>query len=232
MKQNKTIGYICVMAIALIATFGLFISHANAATDFMVSWQTRTYAPDWYIGKALPTYQSFIDVQFELIEDGKVADLSKAIVRWYVDDKLFKNEDSGLGIKKFTVYNQKYGGVTSVKISLPEYKGAVLEKTIDIPVKNPEVVIDIPFFEKRIPKGESKLFAWPFFFNTLAAGNLSLQWTVDGTEVKQQRADVSSLLFTVGKDMQAGERSMIKATVVNQRKASEAVQKEVLAEIL
>lgn len=217
------------MAIGL----GSFMPNAHAATDFMTSWQTKTYTPDWYIGKALPTYQSFINVTFELIEDGKPADLSKTIVRWYVGDVLYKNELNGLGIKNITVYNQKYGGdVTDIKISLPEYKTGVLEKTISIPIKDPEVVIDVPFFEKRVPKGENKIFAWPFFFNTLVAGNLNLQWTVDGIGVTAQRASAPLLLFTVGNDIQTGGQSRIGVMVTNQRKNDETTQKEALVEIL
>lgn len=208
------------------------ISSARAATDFMTSWQTKTYVPAWYEGKAFPAYQSFITVGFELIEDGKIVNLSKTPVRWYVDDQLFKNEDNGLGIKKVTIYNQKYGGdVTSIKISIPNYKGGALEKVIDIPIKNQEVVVDAPFFDKKIPKGEDTIFAWPFFFNTVASNMMALQWNVGG-ETKQTSNIGEPLTVTVGRDIPTGTQYEIGAAVGNLRKNSESATKSVILETL
>ncbi len=207
------------------------VSSARAATDFMTSWQAKTYVPAWYIGKAMPAYQSFITVGFELIDDGKIADLSKTIVRWYIDDKLFKNEDNGVGIKKVTVYNQKYGGdVTSIKISIPNYKGVPLERSIDIPVKDQEVVIDVPFFDKRIPKGDDAMFAWPFFFNAPTMDMLGLQWNTPGSEAKQAGNILEPLILTVGRDIPQGTQYEVGATIGNLRKNSESATKSVIVE--
>lgn len=231
-KQVRIIKYLSLIA-GICAV--ILIGHASpvfAATEFMTSWQTKTYTPDWYMGKAFPTYQSFITVTFELIENGKAVDLSKTIVRWYVDDKLFKNEMNGLGIKKLVVYNQKYGGdVTSIKISLPSYKGSVLEKTIDIPVKDPEVVIDVPFFQKKISTGENTLFAWPFYFNALTVNSLGLQWRAAGGTNQAGKLG-EPFRLTVGKGTESGVKYEIGATIGNLQKTSESAVKNVLMETL
>lgn len=204
------------------------VANVHAATDFMTNWQTRTYVPDWYEGKAFPTHESAITVAFELIEDGKVADLSKTAVRWYVDGKMIKNEVNGLGIKKVVIINKKYGGsVSTIRISIPDYKGKAEENIIDIPIKKPEVVIDVPYFQKTAEKGVNTFYAWPYFFNTTSASNLGLQWAVDGKKLPIKRANESQLLFTIGNDIPEGSRSMIEATISNQRKTIEQVAKKV-----
>lgn len=211
---------------------GSFATHAHADTDFMTSWQAKTYIPQWYIGKAFPTYQSFITVGFELIENGKIVDLSKTVVRWYVDDVLFKNEDNGLGIKKVTVYNQKYGGdVSSIKISLPSYKGGILEKTIDIPIKNPEVVIDAPFFQKKVSKGASDLFAWPFYFNAASSSMLSLRWSAEGGDAQAGKVG-DPFKLTVDRDVEPGTKYTIGATIGNLKKTAEGAAQEMIIETL
>ncbi|HAL24979.1 TPA: hypothetical protein DIS57_01955 [Candidatus Wolfebacteria bacterium] len=208
------------------------VAHAHAETEFMTNWQTRTYVPAWYEGRAFPTHESAITITFELIEDGKIADLSQTGVRWYVDGKLVKNELNGLGIKRVIIVNKKYGGgVSSIKITIPSYNGKLYEKTFDIPIRKPEVVIDVPYFKKGIERGENAMYAWPFFFNTTDVRTLNLQWTIDGKALDTKKADEAALLFTVGSDIPPGSRSTIEAIIINQRKAIENVRNKVFVEM-
>ena len=88
----RTIRYGFLLIGAMFAGMLGSVVPAHAETEFMTSWQTKTYAPAWYEGKVFPTYQSFVMVGFELVENGKIVDLSRTVVRWYVDGKLLKNE--------------------------------------------------------------------------------------------------------------------------------------------
>ncbi|EKD24257.1 MAG: hypothetical protein ACD_81C00067G0002 [uncultured bacterium] len=231
--SNKTIGYICTIVSVLIVAFTIFIPSAEAAVEFMTSWHTRTYVPAWYAGKALPTYQSPIDVAFELIEDGKVANLATSSVRWYVDGKLIKNETNGLGIRKVIVFNKKYGGdVLNIKIVLPDYKGRPLEKIFDIPVKSPEVVIDVPYFQKKVEKGDNTFYAWPFYFNTTSNEALSLRWKVNGNALETGRANDPVLVMTIGNDAKTGAKYTLEATMINKGKLLENITKKMFVDIL
>lgn len=232
MKNKKTIRYAFGAVIALAIVLGVSAPRANAATDFIVDWQTKTYVPAWYEGKAFPTYQSFLAIGFELVENGKVVDLSKTAVRWYVNGKLLKNETSGLGIRQVTVFNKKYGGdVASIKIAIPDYKGQALSKSFDIPVKKAEVVIDVPYANKKVLRGENTLFAWPFYFNVQKASDLRLQWKVDGNTLETSEATNSRLLFLTEGGAREGAKSTIEATVINPGKVIEHVVKKVLVDL-
>lgn len=235
MKKNKrTIKkywYGIVGGVALLLLGGGVSAHAE--TEFMTSWQARTYVPAWYEGRVLPTYESPITIAFELLEDGKIVDLSNTAVRWYVDGRLLKNELNGLGIKKILVINKKYGGdTTEIRISIPNYKGGSQEKLINIPIKTPEAVIEAPYFKKKVEKGVSTLRVWPFFFNTTNASNLSLKWVVDGSDVRPQNANDTELEFVVGNDTSPGRRSTIEAQLVNPRKAMENIKERIFLEVL
>lgn len=224
-------GY-ALIGLMLVGVLGI-AGKAHAEVDFLTSWHTKTYVPAWYEGKAFPTYQSFVSVNFELVENGKMADLSKTAVRWYVDDKLLKNETNGLGIRQMTVFNKKYGGdLLGIKIVIPDYKGQALTKLLDIPVKKPEVVIDAPYFQKKIAKGDHAIYAWPLFFNAADIDDLVLQWTVDGNALTSTPASDPLLLFTVGNEVQPGTKSTIEATIINRGKAIEKITKKVFVDIL
>lgn len=198
------------------AGFAAYAPSAHAEIDFVTDWQTKTYVPAWYGGKAFPVHQSFITIGFELIENGKVADLSKTAVRWYVDDKLLKNEANGLGIRQLIVFNKKYrNDVLGIKIAIPDYKGQSLVKLFDISVKDPEVVVDVPYENRKVARGDDLFYAWPFFFNAANANDLSVQWTVDGNALQTAKASDPRLLFSAGNEPRDGAKSTIEATITN-----------------
>lgn len=229
---SRIIAYASGILIAMLLGFGIVISSAHAEADFMVGWQTKTSAPAWFKGRGFPTYQSFITVGFELIENGKVVDLSKTAVRWYVDGKLLKNESDGLGIRQVTVFNKKYGGeVVEMKIVIPDYRGRELLKLFAIPIKTPEVVVDIPYIGKKVARGENTLYAWPFFFGTTSVKKLNLQWTVDGNALQASSAADAQLLFSTGSESREGAKSTIEATVINPEKTIERIVKKVFVNL-
>lgn len=170
--------------VILIFTFS-FLNFADAQTtepQFLVSWQAKTYAPSWYQGKVFPVKGASVEVNFELIDNGKIADLSKEKVRWYINDKLEKNEYSGFGIKSLRFSTRDYPGqITEVRIEIFHYKdGDVIGKIVEIPSVRPEIVIDSPYSDNKINIGLSVFKAFPFFFNVKNLDSLSTEWSAMG----------------------------------------------------
>ncbi|OGM92666.1 hypothetical protein A2372_00460 [Candidatus Wolfebacteria bacterium RIFOXYB1_FULL_54_12] len=171
-------------------------------------------------------------IGFELIENGTVVDLSGTAVRWYVDGKLLKNETNGLGIQRLTVYNKKYGGdVLGIKIAIPDHNGQALIKLFDIPVKKPEVVMDIPYAQKKVAQGDNLFYAWPFFFNVASPNDLNMQWMVDGNVLQAKTMADPRLLFSAGNESRSEAKSSIEAVVTNPGKAIERAWGKVLVDL-
>lgn len=147
--------------------------------QFMVSWQAKSFVPFWYAGKILPTKGSQVSVSFELIDAGSLADLSKSRVRWYVNDKLVRNEDNGLGIKSFQFTLPDYANfVTEVKITVLDYKSfSQLNKVVAIPSAAPKIAINAPFAD--LTAGKNPFEAAPFFFNIKKLSDLSYTWSAN-----------------------------------------------------
>ncbi|MCR4275232.1 MAG: hypothetical protein NUV83_00540 [Candidatus Wolfebacteria bacterium] len=177
-KYTKTSFFIILLA-GQFFTFN-FVS-AQSGYDFLTSWKADGFVPAWYEGKILPSRGSRVSISFELINNGKISDLSNTVVRWYINDNLVKNENDGLGIKKYLFTVTDYpGNNTEVRIALPDYKGQSLNKIIQIPVVNPEVVIESPAFSLNNISKTAIFKANPFFFNVKIINNLSFQWTANG----------------------------------------------------
>lgn len=189
--------------------------------QFMVSWRaTNSYAPVWYQGRIFPTKGSQIEVFFDLIDNGKVADISKSKARWYVNDKLRINEKNGLGIKSFVFNTAEFGGQeTEVRISLPDYiKGQQLSTLVKIPIAKSEIVIDAPYAGRQISAGENIFFAIPFFFNVKNiwyGGDIDYKWLVDGREVSTSDENYNSLELNIGSEVPKGTDININLTAKN-----------------
>ncbi len=66
-------------AILFLILTGFFLAGAQAQTtgpQLMVTWKARTYAPPGFDGKIMPTANSAITASVELIDGGKIIDLS------------------------------------------------------------------------------------------------------------------------------------------------------------
>ena len=101
----------------------------------------------------MPSAGSNIEISFNLIDGGKIVDLSKTKVRWYINDELTVNEESGLGIKtlKFKAPQEVVGEI-EIKIVVIGYKETEIEKFITIPIEKVEVVIDSPRYDQKISR--------------------------------------------------------------------------------
>lgn len=223
--MNKHISQFKISVI-LLSTFYflLFTFSASAQTasqtaikpQFMVSWQVASYAPSWYQGKIFPTKGSRINVTFELIDSGKIADLSKLKVRWYVNDDLVLNEKNGLGIKSYSFRANDYAGQdTEIRIAVVGYKGGEqLDKIVIIPVVSPEAAIDAPYSELQIKTGITSLVAYPFFFNVSDLKNLSFDWNVNN-QPAESVGNNQSLNLNIDQKAPSGFVADVKLTARN-----------------
>lgn len=151
----------------------LVIGGANAQTapEFLISWRALNFVPADYPGKIFPSKNSQLEIGFDLLENGKVADLSKNTVNWFLGDQLIQ---SAAGLK--TARFRSGDSDQTVKINILNYKGAALNHLVILPVNKPEVIIDARIPRSEIKLGKYNFEARPFFFNVLNADNLLFKW--------------------------------------------------------
>lgn len=206
---------------------------AQSSPQFLVSWQAESYAPSWYQGKILAINGTPIEISFELIDNGKIADLSKTKVRWYVNDKLVKNENDGLGIKSLKITVPDYAGQeTEIRIAVVDYKGGeTLDKVITIPVVNPEAVINAPYPDRKISTGPSIFQAIPFFFNTKNLTNLLIEWSANEQKTEGLTGNPYLLNLNIGpetpKDTEIKISVLVKSLLNQLEFANKSIQLQI-----
>lgn len=170
--ELKIMNYGIVIAITIAVLYSLFFIHhsgGQATPEFMVTWRARAYVPSDYRGKILPSPTSPIEFAFELLENGRIINLSNNEIRWYINNKFQK---SGLGLKILTYAPPRPDtGNRILKIEVRNYRGQHWQEFLTIPTTRPEVMI--------LPTGSNSFKALPYFFNVAGLQNLSFNWRVN-----------------------------------------------------
>jgi hypothetical protein len=184
----------------------LYIFSANAAgaqsADLILTWQARNYYPSDYAGKALATRGTPISVAVELVEDGKLQDLSSANFTWYVDERIHARE---VGRKEilFPVSNP-VGDDHFVRV-IVQRGGNSFESSVQIPVLRQELVLERPTAGGDFIRAGAKVVfrAVPYFFNITSFDDLSFTWQTDTTAPQSLGSD-NVLALTIA-PLQEGE---------------------------
>ena len=171
-------NYKLLIAILLLATgYTLMTSiPANSQTipELLVTWKSNDYVPADYQGKILPAPGSTVNLALELIDNGKIADLSQNEIRWSVDAKL---GGSKLGMKNFSFTVGEFDrDDKNIMITVLNYRGQTLEKLLTIPLADPEIAI------QRL--NSDNFQAKPYFFNIIALNQLSFRWLANNQSPK------------------------------------------------
>lgn len=175
---NPVIGLISL--IGLIGPIG-----AHAATPVLiVTWKARSYVPLSYLGKALPVGGTPLEVAAALFEGGRAVSLASTEVRWYRENTLVAR---GKGRTNFSFLTPRTGeDMVRLRVNIPNYQGAALDQFIDIPLVQPEAVIDAAALPKLTP-----LF---YFFSIVNPSSLTTSWEEAGLSITLQASNKNNPL--------------------------------------
>ena len=147
-----------------------------------MTWRAlNSYAPAGYAGKVLPNQESQIMASLEVIANGKPVNLSGQTIYWYQDDNLL---GGGIGVQRFAFrpYGEAPNTIT-LKVELPDYPGGILIHEINIPIVQPQAVIDAPYPQGIFAASPATVQAIPYFFAASSTSPLSFAWSVNGQTV-------------------------------------------------
>lgn len=177
----------------LIISYGLLVigfsssALAETAPEFMITWRAKNYIPSDYLGRVLPIDKTPIEVSFEIIDDSKIADLSKTEVFWHINGEFKK---SGFGIKNLSFVADRIFGSQLIEIIIPNYqpkgKEAIsLEKKLIVPLFAPEAVIDSPYPNNEIKPGLNDFRALLYFINSMdPVSDVFYSWSTNGQKTE------------------------------------------------
>lgn len=161
----------------------LFIDHsrslAQAEPQLLVTWKASGHVPPNYTGKVLATKNSGITVSFDLVEQGRILDLSKQTISWYVNSRIVTQ---GIGMHTALFYPSRSSLSENfyLRVEVP-YKKTKLLYSVAIPLARPEAVLEWQSPVKQFsPHAPFTVRALPYFFNVGSAKSLSFEWSANG----------------------------------------------------
>lgn len=174
-KKNLAIFFLT----ALVCLPAASSAQTSAPTpNILLTWKSNTYVPSAFPGKIMPTAGSLISASAELIDNGKIIDVSKQNVYWYQDNNFI---DGGIGKKSISFRVPDIAGRTiNLRVEFPNYSKGGQLKTAVIKIARPEVVIESPLPGGKFSSSPLTLTAQPYFFNTGSPSNLIFNWNVNG----------------------------------------------------
>lgn len=171
--MKKTFSYLLAAVFVIAAPVSAL---AQQGPDLFITWQAQSYTPPGYLGRALPSVGTPMEAAFELVDSGKIIDVSKYEIRWLFGDRVYKTK---VGLKSLSYVPQLTSGDIPLRITVVGYKGVNLEKEITIPLARPEVVITAPYQNREIKTGKNVFRALPYFFNAQSPSDIRFEWAVD-----------------------------------------------------
>jgi len=154
-----------------------FFTLAQTAPEFMVSWRADSYVPPGYEGKALPSAGTRVTMSVELVDNGRLVDLSNQEIRWLINSR---DLQAGLGRQTISLVVDSIRSSQKVYITIADYKGANISHLVTIPRVPPEVVITSLAPGQIISPGLHMITGRPFFFNVEKIGDLEFFWSANG----------------------------------------------------
>src|SRR3989344_9585493 len=191
-------------------------SFAQTATPsvpkLFLTWSSNTYVPPGFTGKIMPTANSEITASVELIDGGKVANLSKQNVYWYANNNFLSG---GIGMQSVTFRApDAAGGTIDLRAEVPNYSKGGQLKTISVPIVRPSVVIEPIFPSGRFSSSPLQLIGQPYFFNTTSPSRLNFAWSVNG-QTPSGAENPQNLNIKFGPTMTPGSTLSVSLSVQN-----------------
>ncbi|MDP3947412.1 MAG: hypothetical protein Q8Q41_01820 [bacterium] len=209
----------------LLALPAAVAAQAVLDTKSILTWQAESYVPQGYRGKTLPTQGSFVTAAFELLEDGKSADLAKREMRWFLNDTLFAK---GLGLKTAR-FQASVGADNShfVRVQVTDGRNILFEKSVEISIVRPRVsILPLPA-AGTLARGAHEFRAIPFFFNTKSIDEILFSWNVNGQTPSTEGVDEPfKLSFAVPTDTPLGTPLTLSVFTNSKKEPTEMVSKE------
>ncbi len=224
--RTKFIVHSTAIVVAVFAA--VHLAGAQSAPQVVITWRSNNFVPSDYRGKTLPVKDTVVVAAVDVLEGGVFANLSNTQINWLVNGKLYQK---GVGLEQFA-FKLPFGnaGLATIKTFLPNYKGALLEKTTSVPVASPEVVLRAPFVGGRVPAGVITLRATPYFFNVQSQTKLGFSWSANNRTAEGESAAPDRLTLNAT-GAASGDRLAVSVSAYNASNPAEFARSSAVFEV-
>lgn len=194
---------------------------AQSNTNTFITWHANTFYPSDFKGKALPVGGSTVSASVTLLKDGRMQDLSRKTITWYLNGDYYA-EGKGLDEISFPIRGG-LGSTYSARAVIQDENNSVDALAV-VPVFRPIVVIDAPYPAGEVPENSSvSVSAIPYFFSVSSIGSLSFLWNVNG--VARPNESGQTIVLNIG-SIGSGKPVSLQSIVTNTKSIAQSAAGE------
>lgn len=175
--------------------------------DIDVLWESESYVPFFYKGKALSSQGSLIKITAipNFLKGGVKIPYSELFYDWQVNYQKISNA-SGRGKQSMYFVSSKTGESDIVNVVVSDFNKSIrVEKNINIEPQNPKVV----FYKENLLEGElynqaideasndDIIMAEPYFFSNNQTDNLSYEWFFNKNNKIESNTDKNKIKISL-----------------------------------
>lgn len=214
---KKTIYFLLLVACCFLPFFAIQGKASQAETT--LTWSTNTYTPHGYLGKALPTKGS--DIEVVAVISAQEINTQKLIYDWFLDDN-FQNTRSGEGkqVFKFNI-GERASQKRTIKVIIKNREGGVIGRSsyLTLTSQEPEIVLKTsapllnyskPTLEYQVESDKRTMFtAQSYFFNINNEDDLDYQWVLgDKKAIQTDNQNLNNFTLWIDKIKTSFEQNL------------------------
>jgi hypothetical protein len=145
--------------------------------QILLTWKAQNYTPIEYAGKSIPVGNTSVLASMELLDNGKLVDLTDIRVNWYLDGEFF---DGGLNKHSILIRLPKLPiNKILIRAEIQNYKESDIVRAVEIQPIRPEVVIESGYPYSFLYSLTHTLKATVYYFNVKNPTSLVYAWKVN-----------------------------------------------------
>lgn len=210
-----------IFPLGLLLSVPIFGAAQTAEPFVLLTWQADSYAPPGFQGKVLPTAYTKISAGVEVISGGRSLNLSEANINWYWNNQPIAG---GQDKRRAEFYPEFISSLNDLRVEISGIDKGLLIKTVEIPVVQPQVVIEAPFPGGVFFENQITLTARPYFWNPNSISDLIFDWQVNN-QTPEKQDNVGVLQINMQPGVAPGFEIKVSLRVYNPTTAAEATAK-------
>lgn len=211
-RENHVVRLVIMQDNVKLTENAILISSYNIS----LVWNSETYVPPEYEGKALPSRGSRVTVT--AIPDIKGYDAEDLLYTWYLDAE--SRVRRVLGEDEFSFFITKSADFMPVFVEVSNLSGSIIiSQAVSIPIVRPSVLIYHQLSDKTarialnklfITPGESKkITAKPFNFQAKNIIDFDYEWEFIGKKAKGEKRNPNLLTLTIPETSSFGIKNLV-----------------------
>jgi len=205
---NRTVPILTTIFGALLACAALYSTamaqvapslaapQAARQLDLVLTWRGYSLVPTAYEGRILSSGGAPVVVKLQAFEDGRPVSLAGYDVEWRSNGIPYSRGENKTEFRFLTeTYPPSFYVVSA---TVREGRAIAGSASVEIPVaRQPKVVINAAYPDKKVPRTDAVFQALPYFFSAKNLSDLSFSWSIAGLTIPLENSvsNFASLSF-------------------------------------